>query len=132
MFSKAFSLSLFPVFLILFSQADENEPRPTVATFSIVAVDKETGEIGVAVQSRIVGVGAIVPFARAGIGGIATQAYANVRYGPVGLLMLRTGATPDQCIEMLTKNDPEKELRQIGIVSVDGAAANFTGKECQD
>ncbi|MGY8643722.1 MAG: DUF1028 domain-containing protein [Verrucomicrobiales bacterium] len=111
--------------------AGENE-TPTVATFSIVAVDKSTGEIGVAVQSKIVGVGSIVPFAEAGVGAVATQAYANVRYGPIGLLMLKTGATPEQTIDMLTKNDPEKAHRQVGIVSAGGEVATFTGEKCSD
>ncbi len=107
-----------------------NPDPPTVATFSIVAVDKETGEIGVAVQSKIVSVGSIVPFVRAGVGAVATQAYANVRYGPVGLIMLETGATPEQAVEMLTKMDPKKEHRQLGIVSAEGKVATFTGDKC--
>ena len=122
---------LVSIFSICARAGDEKKP-PTVATFSIVAVDKKTGEIGVAVQSRIVGVGSIVPFAEAGVGAVATQSFANVRYGPVGLLMLRTGAAPEQCIQMLTKNDPEKEHRQVGIISAEGEVANFTGKECMD
>ena len=108
---------------------NENPP-PTVATFSIVAVDRETGEIGVGVQSKIVGVGAIGPWARAGVGAIATQAAANVRYGPVGLLMMEVGTTPEQTIEMLTGQDPGKAVRQVGIVSASGETATFTGEEC--
>jgi uncharacterized Ntn-hydrolase superfamily protein len=103
---------------------------PPVTTFSIAAVDRETGEIGIAVQSKIVGVGAIVPWARAGVGAIATQASANVRCGPVGLLMLEIGATPGQTIELLTRNDPAKSHRQLGIVSAAGETATFTGKDC--
>ncbi len=112
-----------------FATAEEEKP-PTVATFSIVAVDRETGEIGVGVQSKIVGVGAIVPFAKAGVGAIATQAAANVRYGPVGLLMMEIGTTPEQTIEMLTSKDPRKAVRQVGIVSASGETATFTGEEC--
>ncbi|MCB1234131.1 MAG: DUF1028 domain-containing protein [Verrucomicrobiae bacterium] len=110
---------------------DKSDP-PETATFSIVAVDRETGEIGVAVQSRIVGVGAIVPWAKAGVGAVATQAFANVRYGPVGLLMLELGSTPEQTIELLTRQDPLKNRRQIGVIAAAGNAATFTGDECQD
>lgn len=112
-----------------FVGGEENEP-PLVATFSIVAVDRETGEIGVGVQSKIVGVGSIVPWARAGVGAIATQAAANVRYGPVGLLMMEIGSTPEQTIEMLTSKDPGKAIRQVGIVSASGKTATYTGKDC--
>lgn len=124
--------SLLSLFVLASVSAEESPAPPTVATFSIVAVDRETGEIGVAVQSRIVGVGAIVPWAKAGVGAIATQAFANVRYGPVGLAILELGSTPDQAIEMLTRGDPSKANRQIGIVDATGAAATFTGEECQD
>ncbi|MCB1076692.1 MAG: DUF1028 domain-containing protein [Verrucomicrobiae bacterium] len=110
----------------------EEPTVPPVATFSIVAVDQETGEIGVAVQSRIVGVGAIVPWAKACVGAVATQAYANVRYGPVGLVMMELGSTPEQAIEMLTKADPLRDKRQVGIVSADGVSASYTGEGCQD
>ncbi len=109
----------------------EEAPAPTVATFSIVAIDRDTGELGVAVQSRIVGVGAVVPWARAGVGAIATQAWANVRYGPVGLAALELGSTPEQAIEMLTSADPESASRQLGIVDASGKCATFTGEKCQ-
>lgn len=122
----------FTAVCLLNSSFAGNNEAPTVATFSIVAVDKTTGEIGVAVQSKIVGVGSIVPFAEADVGAVATQAYANVRYGPVGLLMLKTGATPEQTIEMLTKDDPQKAHRQVGIVSAEGKVATFTGEKCSD
>jgi len=119
----------FIALFVSFVAAQENDP-PTVATFSIVAIDPETGEIGVAVQSKIVGVGSIVPWARAGVGAIATQAAANVRYGPVGLLMMEIGTTPEQTIEMLTSDDPGKPVRQVGIISASGETATFTGKKC--
>ncbi|MCB1232386.1 MAG: DUF1028 domain-containing protein [Verrucomicrobiae bacterium] len=116
------------------SIADEspNPSPPTVATFSIVAIDRDTGELGVAVQSRIVGVGSIVPWAKAGVGAIATQAWANVRYGPVGLAVLELGSTPEQAIEMLTKADSERDSRQVGIVDAAGKSATFTGEKCQE
>lgn len=109
----------------------EESPPPAVATFSIVAIDRDTGELGVAVQSRVVGVGAIVPWARAGVGAIATQAWANVRYGPVGLAALGLGSTPEQTIEMLTRADPESAERQIGIVDASGNSAAHTGAKCR-
>tara|TARA_R110002096_G_scaffold251273_4_gene444014 strand:+ start:993 stop:1703 length:711 start_codon:yes stop_codon:yes gene_type:complete len=117
--------------LILVSSAPANEP-PTVATFSIVAVDPATGEIGVAVQSKIVGVGAIVPFAKAGIGAVATQAFANVGYGHLGLLALESHLNPDRAIKLLTRDDPGREMRQVGVVSASGESATFTGNECHE
>jgi len=103
---------------------------PTVATFSIVAVDKATGEIGVAVQSKFIAVGAVVPWAKAGVGAVATQAWANTTYGPRGLDMLANGKTPQQAIDQLTGDDERAAHRQVGIVSADGKAATFTGKQC--
>lgn len=115
-----------------FSLVSADESPPPVATFSIVAVDRLTGEIGVAVQSKIVSVGSIVPYARAGVGAIATQALANPKFGPLGLLLLESGASPELCIEFFKKGDPGMESRQVGIVAMDGSAATFTGKDCGD
>lgn len=103
---------------------------PPVATFSIIAVDKTTGEIGVAVQSKIVGVGSIVPFAKAGVGAVATQSYANVGYGPLGLMALEASLSPDKTLKLLIDEDPLREARQVGIIDAHGKAVNFTGKEC--
>ena len=113
------------------AEGTDSRPPP-VATFSIVAVDRETGEIGIGVQSKIVAVGAIVPFAKAGVGAVATQSFANVRYGPVGLAMLELGATPEQAIESLTRADPASERRQVGIVDAEGRTATFTGEGCHE
>jgi len=121
-------LLVFPLLLVSLLHAGE----PPVATFSIIALDSETGEIGVAVQSRIVGVGAVVPFVRAGVGAVATQAYANVNYGPAGLLLLKGGLDPDKCIKTLTKRDRGRAHRQVGIVSADGKSSTFTGAACSD
>lgn len=123
-------LLIFPLSLLLSVSLLADEP--TVATFSIVAVDRETGELGVAVQSKIVGVGSIVPFARAGVGAIATQAYANVNYGPAGLLLLKSGMGPMECIQALTSHDRERDHRQLGIVSADGKSAYYTGHACSE
>jgi uncharacterized Ntn-hydrolase superfamily protein len=101
-----------------------------VATFSIVGFDPETGELGVAVASKFLAVGTVVPYAKAGVGAVATQAFANTTYGPEGLKLLAEGMDPHAVIEKLTADDPEKERRQVGIVGARGASATFTGKEC--
>jgi uncharacterized Ntn-hydrolase superfamily protein len=99
-------------------------------TFSIIAVDVATGEIGVAVASRVVGVGAIVPFAKAGVGAVATQSFANLRYGPVGLVALELKIDPGKALTLLTADDPLREERQVGLINAAGLAANYTGASC--
>ena len=106
------------------------EDAPRVATFSIVAADPRTGELGVAVQSRFLAVGAVVPWAQAGVGAVATQALANTTYGPEGLKLLAAGKSPDDVVKTLTEKDAERAVRQLGVVSADGRAATFTGAEC--
>jgi uncharacterized Ntn-hydrolase superfamily protein len=102
----------------------------TVATFSIVAFDPETHELGVAVQSRFLAVGAVVPWARAGVGAVATQALANFNYGPRGLDMMSRGKSADETLRALISADDEREHRQLGVVDDRGRAATFTGDEC--
>ncbi len=107
--------------------------RPTFphpSTFSIVAFDPATGDLGIAVQSKFIAVGAVVPWAKAGVGAIATQSYANTAYGPDGLALLEKGLSAQETIERLTAADEERALRQVGIVSARGDAATFTGEEC--
>jgi uncharacterized Ntn-hydrolase superfamily protein len=101
-----------------------------VATFSIAAHDPATGELGVAVASRFFAVGSVVPWAKAGVGAIATQAYCNTSYGPKGLEMLAAGLKPAEVLQQLQKDDPERESRQVGIVDATGHAVTFTGKKC--
>ncbi|MFB6175986.1 MAG: DUF1028 domain-containing protein, partial [Halobaculum sp.] len=101
-------------------------------TFSIVARDPETDAIGVAVQSKFVSVGSVVPFASADAGAVATQSFANVAYGPDGLDLLREGHTASETVERLTADDPESAQRQVGVVGRDGSVAAFTGEECFD
>ncbi len=101
-----------------------------LSTFSIVAADLARGEWGVAVQSRFIAVGAVVPWVRAGVGAVATQAKANVHYGPEGLRLLEGGASPEEIVRTLTAADPDREERQFGIVDARGRAAAFTGKRC--
>ncbi len=103
---------------------------PYPSTFSIVALDPITGELGIAVQSKFLAVGSAVPWAKAGIGAIATQSYANTAYGPDGLALLAQGFSAQETIEKLTAADPGREQRQVGIVSARGDAATFTGAEC--
>ncbi len=101
-----------------------------VATFSIVAFDPETSALGVAVQSKFLAVGAVVPWARAGVGAVATQALANFNYGPRGLELMGRGATARETVEALISSDDEREHRQLGVVDAAGRAATFTGSEC--
>lgn len=103
--------------------------RP-VATFSIVAVDTTTGEIGVAVASRFFAVGAVVPWARAGVGAVATQSFANTTFGWRGLDLMEKGSTPEEAIEALIGGDDDPERRQVGMVSADGKSATYTGGRC--
>ena len=121
-------LLLFAGALSVESFADSEPPR--VATFSIVACDPKTGELGVAVQSRFLAVGAVVPWAKAGVGAVATQSLANTTYGPDGLKLLASGVEPDEVVKQLTDADPQRAVRQVGIVSAAGKAATFTGTEC--
>lgn len=102
----------------------------TVATFSLVAFEPGTGSLGVAVQSKFLAVGAIVPWAKAGVGAVATQAAANVNYGPRGLELLAGGASAPEVVEELTDADPQREQRQLGAVDASGRGASFTGSEC--
>jgi uncharacterized Ntn-hydrolase superfamily protein len=104
----------------------------TIATFSIVARDPKTGEIGIAVQSKFLAVGSAVPFARAGAGAIATQALANLEFGPVALDLLQKGYSAKKVSESLRARDPNIEDRQFGIVDNRGGSATFTGKNCFD
>ncbi|MBI1900725.1 MAG: DUF1028 domain-containing protein [Planctomycetia bacterium] len=103
---------------------------PIVATFSIVACDLEQKEWGVAVQSRVLAVGSIVPFASADVGAIATQSLANTKYGPEGLRMLADGKSAEEVVKALTESDEGRERRQLGVVDREGRAASFTGAKC--
>ena len=103
---------------------------PRFGTFSIVAHDAESGAWGVAVQSKFIAVGAVVPFAEAGAGAVATQALANTSYGPDGLALLRKGVSADEVVRRLTSADTGRDERQLGVVDANGAAASFTGTKC--
>jgi uncharacterized Ntn-hydrolase superfamily protein len=103
-----------------------------VATFSIAACDLEAGQWGVAVQSKFLSVGSVVPWAEPQVGAIATQAYANPRYGPQGLEKLRAGKSAQEVVDELTGADEGSSKRQLGIVDAQGRGATFTGEECLD
>jgi uncharacterized Ntn-hydrolase superfamily protein len=107
-------------------------PMQPISTFSIVARDPLTGELGVAVQSKFLAVGSAVGWAKAGAGAIATQAMANLDFGELGLIILGKGYTATQTMEALKALDPQIEDRQFGIVDHQGNAVTFTGKNCFD
>jgi len=102
--------------------------RPS--TYSIVACDLEAGQWGVAVQSKFLAVGSIVPWAEPRVGAIATQSYANPRYGPDGLALLRQGLSAADAVERLTAADEGRAQRQLGAVDAEGGAETFTGEGC--
>ena len=104
--------------------------RAVVATYSIAACDLETGQWGVATQSKFLAVGSVVPWAEPQVGAIATQAYANPRYGSEGLALLRDGLTAEQVVDRLTSADDGRDHRQLGVVDREGHSASFTGAEC--
>ncbi|WP_391207092.1 DUF1028 domain-containing protein [Psychrobacillus sp. L4] len=101
-------------------------------TFSIVGFDPQTKELGVAVASKFLSVGAVVPFAKAGVGAIATQSWANLDYGKNGLEMLEKGMTPDEVLKELVQNDEKSGSRQVGILDASGQSVTFTGEDCFD
>jgi len=103
-------------------------PRPS--TYSIVACDLTAGEWGVAVQSKFLAVGAGVPAAEPQVGAVATQALANMRYGPDGLALLREGLSAEEVVARLTEADEGRADRQLGVVDARGGAATYTGSDC--
>ncbi|HZT92821.1 MAG TPA: DUF1028 domain-containing protein [Gaiellaceae bacterium] len=102
----------------------------TVATYSIAACDLRARQWGVATQSKFLAVGAVVPWAEPHVGAIATQAYANPRYGPDGLALLRDGVSAQEVVERLTAADDGRDHRQLGVVDARGGSATFTGSRC--
>ncbi|MFL5915406.1 MAG: DUF1028 domain-containing protein [Gaiellaceae bacterium] len=106
--------------------------EPLVATYSIVGCDLAARQWGVAVQSKFLAVGSVVPWAEPEVGAIATQAYANPRYGPDGLALLREGLSAGEVVERLTAADGGRDERQLGVVDASGASAAWTGSGCLD
>ena len=124
-------------FVLIFgvqSPLQSKMPGGEINTFSIVAFDPTTEEIGVAVQSKFFGVGSVVPFAKAGVGAVATQSYANVSFGPRGLDLLGgpNPLSPEDALDLLLSTDDNRESRQVSIIAGDGATATFTGNQCND
>lgn len=101
-------------------------------TFSIVAFDAGSGSWGIAVASKFLAVGAVVPWGRAGAGAVATQATANLSYGPQGLALLAGGGSAEEVMAQLTGDDDQIEHRQVGVVDAQGRGASFTGGSCLD
>src|SRR5262249_26567756 len=105
---------------------------PQPSTFSIAAVDGDAGEAGVAVQSKFLAAGAVVSWARGGVGAVATQAFAEVTFGVRGLDLLADGLEPQAALDRLLEGDERREKRQVGLVDMAGRSASFTGSECFD
>ena len=135
-FGQTRSLTMVALLLSLVRVLPDEWPAETiredalVSTFSIVAFDPLTEELGIAVQSKFFGVGSVVPWAKAGVGAIATQSYANVTYGPNGLSHLESGLEAAAVIEKLTSEDAQSATRQVAVVDAHGGAASFTGEAC--
>jgi uncharacterized Ntn-hydrolase superfamily protein len=116
-------------FIMLFAQIVSAQQRP-VHTYSIVARDSITGELGVAVQSHWFSVGPIVPWAEAGVGAVATQSFVDPAYGPLGLELIRGGKTARQALDALISSDPGEAVRQVAMIDAQGNVATHTGKKC--
>ncbi|HUY75464.1 MAG TPA: DUF1028 domain-containing protein [Ktedonobacterales bacterium] len=101
-----------------------------VTTFSIVGRDPDNGDLGIAVQSKFLAVGAVVPWARAGVGAVATQSWANTSYGPLGLDLIAAGRSAEETMTTLTSSDDRADHRQAGIVDAQGRSATYTGSGC--
>lgn len=128
-------LGLLPVLLasgvaLVPTSAAPERPAEPVSTFSVVGYDPDKKEWGVAVASKFLAVGAVVPWAKAGVGAVATQSYANTTYGPDGLKMMADGKSAEETLKALTEPDKQKDQRQVGVIDKDGKAATFTGAKC--
>ncbi len=135
MFSKIWIPATFSILLslsVLHAQLEiaNRKPSRPVHTYSIVARDPQTGDMGVAVQSHWFSVGSVVTWAEAGVGAVATQSLVDVTYGPLALELLRAGRTAEQTLAALTTADPHPEIRQVAIIDVNGNVAAHTGKKC--
>jgi uncharacterized Ntn-hydrolase superfamily protein len=125
---KALSPVLAVLAVLIFTPAASG--HADVATFSIVAADPATGEVGIAVASRFFAVGSVVPYGKAGTGAVATQASADTTFGPRGLELLARGALPAEIATVLLRGDANADRRQFGIVAADGKSVSYTGKGC--
>lgn len=127
---KVFYISIFSILYVQIIMAQTFYKTPLATTYSIVAFDEVTGEMGVAVQSHWFSVGTIVTWGEAGVGVIATQSFANPAFGPDGLALLKKGLTAQEVVDELIKNDEGREVRQLAVVDAKGNAAAYTGKKC--
>jgi uncharacterized Ntn-hydrolase superfamily protein len=109
-----------------------NGPDPWFGTFSIIAFDASTNELGVGVQSRAFGAGAAVPYAKPGVGAVATQASANRSYGPKAIALLEQGLSPEEVVKRITDDDPGRDTRQVAVIDTKGRSAVYTGKRVID
>jgi len=126
-FSKRLILVL-AILTLVFSQKTSSM-RP-ISTYSIVALDETTGELGVAVQSHWFSVGFLVPWAKAGVGAVATQSFVKVDYGPEGLQLMESGITAVDALKTLTSKDDGEAVRQVGMIDIKGNVAAHTGSRC--
>lgn len=130
-FLVPFSLLLVLLSPIILSTQTISPTRP-VHTYSIVARDAKTGELGVAVQSHWFSVGPIVPWAEAGVGAIATQSLVDISYGPLGLELMRGGKSADETLRALLEADSRPDIRQVAMIDTQGGVAAHTGENCID
>jgi len=126
---KRFLFLLFSVPMVFPALASRMPQRP-VHTFSIVAIDKRTGDMGVAVQSHWFSVGSIVAWAEAGVGAVATQSFVEPSYGPLGLELMKAGKTAGEALAALLKADRNEDVRQVAMVDARGRVAAHTGTNC--
>jgi uncharacterized Ntn-hydrolase superfamily protein len=124
-----YAISMLPLLLVT-PIVTGGIPSPLAHTYSIVARDPATGEMGVAVQSHYFSVGPVVPWAEAGVGAVATQSLVLIDYGPNGLELMRRGLTAKQALDSLVKADAHNEGRQVAMVDAKGNVAAYTGKSC--
>jgi len=125
-------LSIVIIAIIFFQNnffAQEYQSIP-VSTYSIVAYDDETGQLGVAVQSHWFSVGSLVPWIKAGVGAVATQSFVKVEYGPNGLKLMKNGFSAEDALKLLVEDDENNAVRQVGMVDTKGNASAFTGEKC--
>jgi len=120
------------LFVVVRPAAAQEPLDPWFSTFSIIAVDPATGELGVGVQSRAFGAGAAVPWIKLGVGAVATQASANRQYGPKAMALLEQGLAPEEVVKRITDEDPGRDSRQVAVIDARGRSAVYTGKRVID
>ena len=127
---KIFVIVISSILLLTnFATSHDHQSIP-VSTYSIVAYDQETGQLGVAVQSHWFSVGSLVPWIKAGVGAVATQSFVKVEYGPNGLKLMGKGFSAEDALRVLVEEDENSAVRQVGMVDIKGNASAFTGENC--